>query len=516
MANEGNNGVLPRIRLLEVDVTDDHINWHYYADWPGDATSHGTATLARTERRRKTIDLLVKVLEHHSDRNREDRLSADVYRELLSVVGQQLFELLFADIRLRSNVATALEGVRDATDEVDYLRVKLAFAGEPEHVGWLASLPWEYLHTPAAEPEFEHVFLAKRAELMLSRRLPYGKLRPLGDRRPLTVLLVSPNPIELLSDDDNDDERYCRVDHRRVLEKLEQLDREGIINLRTLVDDPPDYPVENQQWVTVGRLRQEIRKHPSPVIVHFIGHGRRHDTNGQLLFSREDGTRHWVGADLFCERLDRSTLKLVFLQACDSNLPAPYVPLSSVAMRVAQKGVPAVVAMQYRIKAQLANEFTVAFYDALLLHNSPIDVAVEAGREKIDEGIDERDRLAFGLPVVYLSSHNGMFESDRRTTEETLNRGDVPGQKPCARCGRQVSHEAVACPRCKLQLRCRVCADRRPFPDPEGDQLCEICGTEVHQPAWARDHLATQDSDARNDAKAAVLSVLDAPSAEEQ
>ena len=99
-------------------------------------------------------------------------------------------------------------------------------------------------------------------------------------------------------------------------------------------------------------------------------------------------------------------MKLAFLQACETAsaaAPDPYVSFSGVARQLAALGLPAVIAMQYRIKAELATAFADAFYDALITENKPVDMAVEAGRQAIGDVHDDRDRLAFGLPVVYLS-----------------------------------------------------------------------------------------------------------------
>lgn len=470
--------------MLEVKVYDDQIHWEYTRRWPGDETASGQEELDRTAERCATLGLLVQLLEHHSDLERMDRISDDLYKGLLRVVGQQLFALLFVN-RLKHQLAQALDEV---TEHGHLLRVKLRFGGTDAHVGWLAGLPWEYVHTPAADKDLEPFFVSRHAELMLSRRLPARRERPLGDPRPLTVLLVSPNP-RSPGESDVDAERFYPVDAAKVDEKLRELHEAGTINLRTLIDPPPGPPMEEIKWATVGALQERVRESPGPVIVHFLGHGRRMDQSGQLLFSRADGTRHWVDATRFSALLRRTSIKLVFLQACDSNLPDPYVPLSSVAMGVALSGVPAVVAMQYRIRAELANDFTETFYDELLVNNRPIDVAVEAGRERIEDRIDERDALAFGLPVVYLTSHAPMLTGEPARAEEPVDRGDTAGPAKCPRCGRQLRPDAKQCPRCLLQLRCEVCKDHTVFVDPLNDQICEVCETAIHQPEWAPDRL---------------------------
>ena len=506
LADNGSNGGLKRdIRLLEIEVADGRVSWRDYRRWPSADYLSGHGDLARTPERSSALSLLVKLLRHHSDLDRkEDRISNELYGVLLRVVGQQLFALLFVG-DLKVQVADAIDRVREGKI---LLRVRLSFTGADRDS--LAELPWEYVHTPPGDGLFDDpgVFLSKRAELMLSRLLPSRRRRDLGDRKPLSVLLVSPNPI-VRGDSAGDENNLARVDARSVAETLKELQDEHMIRLSQLVDDPAGAPVEYPNWVTTQVFKQRIRQlEPGPVIVHFIGHGRHYKGRGQLLFSRSDGSAHWVDALDFTDDVERNSVKLVFLQACHSALPHPYIPFSSVAMALAGSGLPGVVAMQYRIKAELANEFTKGFYDELLRHNSPIDVAVEAGRERIDNRMDDRDRLAFGLPVVYLTSHDRMLIDDRGAASEDLEgKGNELSLVPCPRCQIGLRPDASVCRRCRLRLTCAVCPDHRVFLDPINDNLCE-CGAEVHQPDWKSDTPPTAPPVAAPSSEA-VLSVLD-------
>jgi hypothetical protein len=500
-SSNGNRG--RRIHLIEIEVDDEDVRWRDYPEWPRDHKFRDKGKLGRTDQRRASIDLLVELLEHHSDQTRADLISDDLYGRLLQVVGYHLFELLFVD-DLRNRVAAALG--RFGRSEIDLLRLKLSFEGR--HQTWLARLPWEYVHTPPGDRLFDPagVFLSHRAELMLSRLLDSPEPRQLGDSRPLTVLLVCPNPGDVPPT-----ERIERVDPRKVIELFEELERKRAIRLVKLVDEAPDYPVEHPSWVTRRTLKRAI-KEERPVIVHFFGHGRRNQAKGQLLFSRVDGTPDWVNAEEFSKAVENKSLKLVFLQACESALPDPYVPFSGVAMRLAASGLPAVVAMQYRIKAEVATAFTEKFYEELLIDKSPIDVAVEAGREQIDDRMDERDRLAFGLPVVYLASHESMVVDDAGHGPEPVDRGDQPGLPPCPRC-KAPPHRAEAnfCPNCKLQVRCLVC--HRRIPDPLKDRVCDHCNTDIHQVDWAPDRVSDRPAGPAA-AEAGVLSILAGPRGE--
>src|SRR5262249_38609588 len=133
---------------------------------------------------------------------------------------------------------------------------------------------------------------------------------------------------------------------------------------------------------------------------------------GQLAFVGPDGKPDWRDEAEFASGVGNGNpnLRLVFLQACETALADPRAKISGVAMRLAYKQVPAVIAMQAKVKNQVANTFAGTFYDALW-HQVPIDYAVREGREaiRIMEGPSVRDKLAFGIPVVYLSSYLGLI-----------------------------------------------------------------------------------------------------------
>ena len=445
-------------------------------------TSDRRGTAPSTGRRAGAkIDLLVDLLRHHSDLTHDDLISDALYAKLLAAAGRELFELLFVG-GLNADVAQALG--RFTEEEIDLLRVKLSFEGHSQP--WLAGLPWEYLHTPLGDAHFDEpgVFLWDQAELMLSRRLEARNVRPIGDATPLNVLLVCPRPPHR----GDEDPEVEQVDPTKVIEKFQTLAAKGKIRLHTLIDDPSEEPVERPERVTRSALLRRVKdKTQAPVILHFLGHGRNFGGEGQLLLSRADGTQDWIDARHFADSVKRRSVKLVFLQACESALPDQYIPFSSVAERLALSGRPAVVAMQYRIKTELATAFTEGFYDELLLNNSPIDVAVEAGRVRIDGEMDDRDRLAFGLPVVYLASHEGMLLDEQSAPgEEPVDRKDQPrASDPCPNCG---TIRTEPTPRAAIGVACRSAVAKAMPPDPftTSTAMNASRGSTVSRRSWSR------------------------------
>jgi hypothetical protein len=387
-------------------------------------------------RKREAIALFAALLRRAMDLdNKHDRLKSDLYQDLLRVLGRELFDLLFRD-RIRAQVLHQLQRVHDG--EIT-LRINLSFSGQDEN--WLSGLPWEYLHTPIEDDSLgaRGGFLSRHAELLMSRRLQV-RARTLQVTSPdLKVLLVSSSPLDL-----------SRIDADVVeaelanLSSFELVPRSEDQAAGPLVETPPaEGQVVDYKWkATLTRLREAVDRE-RPDIIHFIGHGRCASEHGELALANNDGTPCWVSDDDFADVICQgSNLKLVFLQACESALPPPYVGFSGIAQSIAKKGTPAVVAMQYPIKVSTANKFAVAFYRALD-EELDIDEAVERGRAAIINGDDPRARelLAFGLPVVYLADYGGLarrpggVRSQNVTRRASATDAGTTGPQPlCAEC----------------------------------------------------------------------------------
>lgn len=519
---DSSNGNRPlRIALIDIDVTDEVISWDCWDDWSGGGSfdRRDRRPLELSDQRQRTITLLANLLQFHSDQDKTDRVSHALYKDLLMVVGQQLFDLLFVG-QLRQEVSSALNKLR--ADELDLLRIKLWFSGD--HELWLASLPWEYVRTPAGDSAFDGrgLFLSQHAELVLSRRVKAPAVRRLAqDKKGFKVLLISPNPTRIEVEGGGtvaSADGLDPVDPGKLVEYFEKLRGDGQINLVSLVDMPhgpldPDY-----QWVTRDRLKEAMKDEPRPVIIHFLGHGRVRNGHGELLFASENGTQDWVSDDDFTGILEKSkVLKLAFLQACESAA-APtadqYVSFSGVARQLAASGVPAVIGMQYRVTAETSTKFASAFYESLIRSNTPVDLAVEKGRQAIEDVHDDRERLAFGLPVLYLAADHQGLTAPVTPGLNPVSRGDSIELRPCPRCRTLLGADAIGCRTCELKLRCMndACREKPFYPDPLNDRVCEQCFAPANQPPWDPDQASGVDTavtfGAGAGAARGVLSVL--------
>jgi len=121
------------------------------------------------------------------------------------------------------------------------------------------------------------------------------------------------------------------------------------------------------------------------------------------------------------------------------------------APRLVQKGVPAVIAMQYSIRDETAKLFADKFYRTLAL-GKPVDEAVQSARNLISIQIGP-DRRDFATPVLYMRARDGVIldlakEADLAADSEAT---DDEGSK-------QVRASALfqICPRTTYHAR-RIC-----------------------------------------------------------
>lgn len=406
---------------------------------------------------RRTTQVLVNML-------REGRL---VDEEEFKVLGQNLYNVLFSN-----DIGEAVR--KSFFEPLGFMRVELGFEEGQEQ---LSSWPWEYLYCPQ---EFGKVgtgyFLAQQDSLILTRRIKLD-CKPRGlriDKPPLKVLFVASSPKLANSKDvvigepGKDAPRVLKVEYDSVLDQIKDLG-EDIIKVTALLpeekfDDEGRPVIQVATWENFKAKVQNEEPH----VIHFLGHGKWDPIkeSGAILFMGRDGTvdARWENdlANLF---MKVPSVRLVFLQACESAQSDPYQAFSGVAQQLAQKGIPAVVGMQTKINNQVANQFARSFYTALA-DKLTIDAAVQKARTTMsDAPSDSAQRLGFGLPVLYLQKSDSLFPPS------------VTAATPTGGQDRTLS-ELVACPWCSHRNRsvdnfCAVC---------DGQVVCLKCGTRVSEP----------------------------------
>ena len=146
----------------------------------------------------------------------------------------------------------------------------------------------------------------------------------------------------------------------------------------------------------------------SPDIVQFVGHGIYRGGKGHLaLVDRDTGGTWRVDdarfANIFLSAEDH--LGLVSLAACESAKRDSLQGFLGIAPQMVQRGVPAVVAMQYSVLVSTAKGFLEEFYKAIAARR-PVDWAVQWARNQVslDEGLGNRE---FASPVLYMRAKDG-------------------------------------------------------------------------------------------------------------
>ena len=157
--------------------------------------------------------------------------------------------------------------------------------------------------------------------------------------------------------------------------------------------------------------RKEIRNallQQKPDIIQFVGHGIYQDGKGYLALVDESTGKTWrVNEDQFANLYmgHDDHLGLISLATCESAKSDDPQGFSGIAPKLVAKGIPAVVAMQYKVYVKTAKVFLEDFYTAVAARK-PIDWATQSARNGISQeyGLDDRE---FATPVLYMRAKDG-------------------------------------------------------------------------------------------------------------
>lgn len=299
---------------------------------------------------------------------------------LAETIGRKLFDVLFpAEIRSSYRNSLAL-----ARSQGKGIRIRLRIEA-PE----LAALPWEFLYDQA---EGDHVCLNRETPLI---RYPELSRAPetLTVQPPIRILGMVASPRDLRQLD-------TEGEQSRVANAVEHLLTRGDVELVWLED------------ATWRHLQTAMTQGPWHIF-HFIGHGAfdRDNRTGLLALTDEDGAAHFVSAKqigrLFA---GHPSLRLAVLNACEGARISDSDLYSSVGAVLIQRGIPAVVSMQYEFSDRAALEFSRLFYDALA-RGEPVDAALNEARVAVSFVLSGSAEWA--TPVLYMRAPSGhLFSLD--------------------------------------------------------------------------------------------------------
>jgi len=342
--------------------------------------------------------------------------------------GEKLYDAVFgANRQMIDGFARVRERMR--TSEVDY-RLRLNLLDPELHPLW-----WECLYNPVPPP----CRFATYARMPLSR---YAAGPPPNVVRAprLRVLVAIANPVDLGTAAWPHVQPLDAATEREVLETaLDELrDR---VDVRIL--EGPASPEGIQQALA--------REHAH--VLHLVAHGDASaDVGGFALLERhEDRTVDAVDEAGFAALLEGlDDLRLVVLAACNSGTAVGATAFVGLGPHLARQGIPAVVAMQDRVRVSVARTFTRAFYASLsaqeLTGGGRVDVAVNAARDAIRlEYRGTRGVWDWATPVLYLRGTGALFEV---TGDAALDDGragvSMLGQEPPSRVPRFTRANGIA------------------------------------------------------------------------
>jgi hypothetical protein len=272
----------------------------------------------------------------------------------------------------------------------------------------LMQLPWEfaYLQLHEGEKDRRH-FLALNPQISIVRHEALESAQP-------TLEVVDPARLRLVALMANA-EGMRRLNLRRereVIEKAMQgFDVDGVtVEWKPFVEDAT--PTELGAALLGGAD-----------LFHFAGHGI-FDTDGTgagyivLVEDKQSRSPYLLPSAELAAQLQSAGVRVAVLGACQSGRRDGVSAWTGVAPTLIERGVPAVVAMQYEVVDHHAAAFSRMFYAALAAGLS-VDEAVAAGRLAM-VGESNEEEVEWGVPVLYMRAGDGrLFRRAQGHTAET-------------------------------------------------------------------------------------------------
>ena len=304
----------------------------------------------------------------------------------IKAFGQELFNAVMA-----GDVGKRYRASKDRVEsQKKGLRIRLRIDQEvPE----LAAYPWEFLCDPEGERKENYLSLSNQTPI--TRYLQVGiSPKSLHIKPPLCILGMIASP-------QGSPELDVEGEKKRMNEELKSLIEAGQVEFK---------------WLNKGtnaELQRELRKKDWHVF-HFIGHGG-FDANkkeGLIELEDENGQKDlFLASQLGGLLADEKSLRLVVLNACSGAEGSDTDLFSSTASELISCGVPAVVAMQFKISDQGAIQFARNFYQSIA-EGKPVDYSVTEARKHIKN--NQETGAEWATPVLHMRSPDGrLFEFEK-------------------------------------------------------------------------------------------------------
>lgn len=288
-------------------------------------------------------------------------------------LGGALYECIFAGEvaeRFRSSLAIARY-------EGKGLRIRLRLSGAPK----LIDIPWELLFDVA-----NNNYIGLSVNTPIIRKLDLASLPEMRQAQGVLQVLV------MISSPSNYPQLNVEREWERINTATLNLQKEGRLILTRV--EP-----------SLAALQRQLRRGEYHVF-HYIGHGGfdRANNDGVLVLEDRHKKGHLVSGQYLGTILyDETTLQLVLLNSCSGGRTSVTDPFAGVGQSLLQKGIPAVIAMQFEITDEAAITFSHEFY-AAVVDGYSIDAAVAEARKMI---YAEANQLEWATPVLYTSIDSG-------------------------------------------------------------------------------------------------------------
>ncbi len=285
--------------------------------------------------------------------------------------GRALTGALFASPELKTAFIQAVTGA-EAQDASLRLRLLIG-SSAPE----LHGIRWELLRNPQDDSP-----LATNQNIVFSRYLASMDWRPvrLKSKGQLKALVAVANPSDLVN------YKLAAIDTEAEL----ALARNGLQDIEVSICKG-----------ALNDLVTSLQNAPVDVL-YLVCHGFIANNQPILCLENAEGKMDRVAGSDFVNRLKElpERPRLVMLVSCQSAGKGSGDALAAIGPRMAEIGVPAVLAMQDNLSMATAEKFLPAFFDALQ-KDGQIDRAMGAARGLV------RDRPDFWVPVLFMRLKSG-------------------------------------------------------------------------------------------------------------
>jgi tetratricopeptide (TPR) repeat protein len=333
----------------------------------------------------------------------------------LFALGEMLGRMLLPD----GDVRRVFDGAMRSHHPYDGVRLRLMIT-DPA----LARIPWELTYVSVVEgpPDISR-FLALDPKVSIIRHPAMTEAHPslLGfDPRRLRLVAATATPPD-----------YPPLDlarERQVIEgALAKVSVPGVaIDIVSFVED-------------ATREGLEAALEGGADLFHFAGHAVFAQTdldpktgrpigNGSIALESDAGTAALFPAPGLAIQLEKANVRVAVLGACDGGRLDGVRDWTGVAPALIEKGVAAVVAMQFAVEDRMAVGFAKVFYTAIA-KGASVDEATSLGRLELYD----RDPAGWqwGVPVLYMRSDDGaIFTSDAARASEPPAATIVRGTRP--------------------------------------------------------------------------------------